>query len=434
MGIPGVEITGGSWTVGVDCGEQRHRLVMLDERGERRGDCWVRNRLDHIEDAVAKLILGLPEGMTLRVVTEARRSIGGVLAQVAAKLGLELWQVNTKALNHYRDVEGQPRKDDDPDAYLMARMCFMGANGCRLAMDPTPAERVLCRLSRLHETLTTQRIAIGHRYRSRLLELAPEVLDGDWEGPAYSGKGMRAVLDRWPCFVGLEKAQVRTVEALLRSKTRYGSRCSVMAKALREMAKRIALDDEERAVIGLELGGLLAQLRLLDAQLAEVFQQIEEKVRQHPIGLKLMAMPGEGPLSAAADVGEVLPLARNVSEGRAATYAGITPLSRLSCGKGRSKLARGVNKHAARANFLSAQASINTSALDRAYYEKQRELHQGHPKPHVTSIISLARQRFKVKYKLMTSEAKYDKETLIKRHLKREKQQKKAAAVSRSAA
>ena len=144
----------------------------------------------------------------------------------------------------------------------------------------------------------------------------------------------------------------------------------------------------------------------------------------HPVGQRLVTMPGVGAYTAAADVGEVLPLARNTTEPKAATYAGITPLSRNS-GKtrGRSRLARGVNKHALRANYLSAVSSLKCSALDKAHFDKQKKAHQGHPKPGVTATLSLARQRFKVKYKIMTTDAVYDKEILIASHLEREKKQ-----------
>ena len=84
-----------------------------------------------------------------------------------------------------------------------------------------------------------------------------------------------------------------------------------------------------------------------------------------------------------------------------------------------SKLARGVNKHAVRTNYLAAIAAVSASAIDAAYHRKQKERHQGHHKPHVKATLSLARQRFKVKYKLMTTDAVYDKEILIASHLAR---------------
>jgi transposase len=409
------------WTMGVDCGEQRHRFVLEDEFKVRQGSMWVDNRMDKIHDALMKVLIKLPEGYGMEIVTEGLRSIGGIVVQVATELGIRVWQVNPKALDHYRDLEGQPRKDDDRDADLLARMRINGVEGCRLAVDSRPEERMLCRLTRLHTQLVQQGSQAKSRLRSRLLELSPEVVSSSWEGPRYNSEGMRAVLERWPGFEGLEQARVSTIERELRSATRKGRGCERMARALREMTDRITLGSAERDVITMELGMAIQQLRLTKASLAKVDKRIAEAVESHAIGQKLLEMPGVGHFTAGVLIGEILPLARNESEGKVATYAGLTPLSRRSGKKGGpSKLARGVNKHAVRALYLAAVSAIKCSALDRAYYHKQFERHQGHPKPHVKSFLSLARQRFKVMYKLLTTDARYDKETLIESHLKRQ--------------
>ena len=408
------------WTVGVDCGEERHRFVLVDDRGERQSGCWVRNRRDKIEEAVAQMVLALPAGVRLRLVTEGVRSLGWVVAQVSGLMGLEVWQVNPKALNHYRDLEGQPRKDDDIDAYLAARMVVFGMESCRVAVDPRPEERALCRLTRLRRQLSDRRTVVKNRLRSLLVELAPEVVSKDWEGPARDGKGMRAVLKRWPAFEDLGKARASTIEKVLRSSTRYGDRCRAMSVPLKEMASRVAMAPMEHEIVKMDISMAIAELEVLDGSIAKLEREIKPRVMEHPVGKKLLDMPGEGPVTAGTDIGEVLPVARNVSEGKAATYAGLTPLSRRS-GKGGkpSKLARGVNKHALRTNYLSAIAAVSASAIDAAYHQKQKERHQGHPKPHVKATLSLARQRFKIKYKLMTTDAVYDKEILISSHLER---------------
>jgi transposase len=410
------------WTVGVDCGEERHRFVLLDEGGKRRGAFWVANRSDKIREGVTKAALMLPGGARLRMVTEGLRSLGWVLTQIAFELGMQVWQVNPKALKHYRDLEGQPRKDDDIDAFLAARMVVFGMEGCRVAADPRPEERALCRITRLRTEQKKRRTAVANRLRSRLVELAPEAVSSEWNGPAYNGKGMRAVLRRWPAFEGLERARVSTIEKLLRSSTRHGSKCREMAVAVRDMAARIVIDPVEREVVKLDLGMAVDELDVLDGTLTKLKKEITQRIKNHPVGQKLMAMPGEGIITAATDVGEVLPVARNVSEGKTATYVGITPLSRIS-GKGgkKSKLARGVNKHAARTNYLSAVAATSASAIDAAYHRKQLERHQGHARPYVKATLSLARQRFKVKYKLMTTDAVYDKEILIASHFDRQR-------------
>jgi len=411
----------GYWVLGVDCGEQKHRYVLEDEFKVRHGAMWVENRMDKVRAALMKMLILLPEGYRMEIVTEGLRSIGGMLVQAATELGIRVWQVNPKALDHYRDLEGQPRKDDDRDADLLARMRINRVEGCRLALDSRPEERVLCRLTRLHTQLVEQRKQATARVRSRLLELSPEVVASTWSGPKYNSEGMCAVLERWPGFEGLERAHVATIERELRSATKKGARCQEMAKALLEMARRITLGTAEREVISMELDMAMQQLRLTKASLAKVDREIKKAVNAHPIGQKLLAMPGVAHFTAGVLIGEILPLARNVSEGKAATYAGVTPLSRRSGKKhGPSRLARGVNKHAVRALYLSGVSAKCRSALDNAYYQKQLERHKGHPKPHVKAFLSLARQRFKVMYKLLTTDARYDKETLIASHLKRQ--------------
>ena len=419
----GKEIDDGTWwTVGVDCGEERHRFVLLDDRGNRESACWVINRRDKIEEAVAQMVLALPGGVRLRVVTEGVRSLGWVVAQVSGSLGMEVWQVNPKALNHYRDLEGQPRKDDDIDAYLAARMVVFGMEGCRVAVDPQPEERALCRLTRLRRQLNDRRKEVKNRLRSLLVELAPEVISKDWEGPTHDSKGMRAVLRRWPAFEGLEKARASTIEKMLASSTRLGARCGAMSAPLKEMATRVEMAPMELEIVKMDISMAIDELDVLDGSVAKLEKEIRRRVMEHPVGRKLMCMPGEGPVTVGTDIGEVLPVARNVSEGQAATYSGLTPLSRRS-GKGDrpSKLARGVNKHALRTNFLSAFAAVSASAIDAAYHQKQKDRHQGHPKSHVKATLALARQRFKIKYKLMTTEAVYDKEILISSHLERQR-------------
>ena len=421
------------WTIGVDEGEEEHSLVVLDDQGERISKPMrVPNRSDKIEEALAKIKLKVPTGYQLQIAAESLRSLGGVLARVAIALDFELWQVNPKALNHYRDLEGQPRKDDDTDGYLAGRMVHFGMKGCHLAVDVKPEERCLCRLTRLHTQLTNQKTAIMNMIRSRLLELSPEVLSTDWEGPEYDTKAMAAVLGRWPGFIGVEKTKLSAIErVLMRAGYRSATAARGKAKVLKEMARRIVMLQEERRVVAMELAAHLAQYRVLLTTLRDIDSEMAERVKGHEIGRRLEEMPGVGTFTAAVLIGEILPLARNLPEGETATYAGVTPLSRIS-GKpanGRpSKLARGINKHVIHALYLSATSARRVSAIDRQYYRKQYERHQGHPRPHTVATISLARQRFKVMYKLLTTDAVYDKEILIAKHFERRNKEQTQAA------
>lgn len=409
--------------VGVDSGEQEHSMVLLKEDGSGGKPRSVKNSADEIRKAFEGIKKQLRGGVHLEVVVDSRRSLNAVVVRVAVELGFQVFQVSSLAVERFREAEGQPRKDDDQDAFLLARMRYVNAESCRLLADPQPDEIRLLRLTRLHTRLTEQRTAATNRLRSCLVELSPEMLRKDWQGPDWGSCRMLAVLRRWPALVELDHARVSTIEGVLRKAGRRNA-VADQARALKEAASRVTLAAEEREIVAMEMRLLVDEIARLTESLREVDGRIHDLVHAHPIGSRLLAMPGVGQFVAAVLIGELLPLARHLSEPEAATYSGLTPLSRRS-GKGgkRSRLARGVNKHLIRALYLSAVSARKVSALDDAYYTKQLNSHAGHPVPHIVANIALARQRMKVMYKLLTTKAQYDKEVLIASHLERKRRE-----------
>lgn len=413
--------------VGLDCAEEEHAAVMLDTDGEIEFEMKVVNRRDAIEEALAKLVLSA-EGDDLIVAVESSRSHGRLVADVASSLGIQVWKVNPVALSRFREVEGQPRKDDEWDAFLLARMVFLRAKGSRELVESTDEERSLSRLGRSHDRLTQNKTQHTLQLRAVLLELVPELMHRAWLGPRVGSKAMEYLLKRWPAFMGMEKAQLRTIERILHQ-CRYGARAREVARLLRDMARQISIDAREREAIALEIGLLIQQIQLCDTGLAEVDAEIAERVRRHPIGKKLLEVPGIGELIAAVLISELLPVARTTTEAKSATFSGITPLNRKT-GKmpNHPRLARGVNKRILTALYRSSVVAIGCSAIDRAYYTKKVHDYSGHPKPHVAALIALARQRHKVIFKLLTTHARYDKEILIGSHLNRLEEGRGAAA------
>lgn len=414
--------------VGFDCAEDAHCAVLLDTDGEFEERVDVINERGQIQESLAGLMLAVGPEVKLVVVVESKRSHGRVVADVAAELGCEVWQVNTVALNHFRDLEGQPRKDDEWDAYLGARMMFLRMGGCRIATETTEEERVLSRLTRVYSRETNDRKRQIARLRAVLLELAPEMLHASWGGPQPGSKAVLYLLERWPGFEGLERAQLRSIEKILHQ-CRYGSKATHVAKLIRNMARGIDLGAQERSAFTLELSILVRQIQVCNESADHLYAEIARRVERHPVGQKLLEMHGIGPVIAGVLVSELLPVARTSTEPKCATYSGVTPLARKS-GKSLNKdrLAQGVNKRVLHALYTSSVVAIKNSAVDRAYYQKKFRDYAGHPKPHVAAFIALSRQRHKLIHKLMTTDARYDKETLIARHLERIEQTRAAAA------
>jgi transposase len=239
---------------------------------------------------------------------------------------------------------------------------------------------------------------------------------------------MLYLLERWPGFEGLERAQLRSIEKILR-RCRYGSRATRVAKQIREVARGISIAGDERQAFTLELDLLAWQIRFCDESKERVRTEIVDRIGRHPVGQKLLEMDGNGPVITGVLVSELLPVARTSTEPKCATYAGVTPLSRKS-GKSldKDRLTQGVNQRVLHALYSSSVVAIKHSAVDRAYYQKKLRGYAGHPKPHVAAFIALSRQRHKLIFKLMTTEAGYDKEILIAAHLARLEQQRMEAA------
>jgi transposase len=415
--------------VGFDCAEDEHSAVLLDASGEFDQRLGVVNERGQVQDAIAELLLKVGPDSQLVVVVESKRSHGRIVADVATELDCELWQVNTVALNHFRDLEGQPRKDDEWDAYLAARMVYLRMGGCREAIETSEEERSLSRLTRVHSRVTEDRKRYVARLRAVLLELAPVMLHAKWDGPRPDSKAMLYLLERWPGFDGLERAQLRSIEKILgQCRYKVEDRTS-MAKAIRKVAREISIAAEERLSLTMELDLLVRQIRLCDESIAKVFVEITGRVERHPLGQKLLEMDGIGPVIAGVLVSELFPVARVAPEPKSATYSGVTPLARKS-GKSldHDRLTQGVNKRVLHALYTSSVVAIKNSAVDRAYYQKKLRDYAGHPKPHVAAFIALSRQRHKVIYKLMTTDARYDKEILVASHLDRIERDRVAAA------
>ena len=149
---------------------------------------------------------------------------------------------------------------------------------------------------------------------------------------------------------------------------------------------------------------LARQLIHLHAQRADVAQQIEEIVVNHPLYLVLTSMPGIGLRTASVLIAELTGKAFT-SSAALASYAGLAPTTRQSGTSIKSeRVNHSGNKRLKRALFLSAFAAIRTDPVSRAYYDRKRN--QG--KRHNQAIIALAHRRLTVLYAMLRDASLYD--------------------------
>jgi transposase len=413
--------------IGLDCGQDTHHAQLLDQEGQFGTQVQMRNRRDSIQDGFGNLLVQTGGSAGVVVVVESRRSYGRLAADIASELGCEIRQVGTVALSRYREVEGQPRKNDPWDAFLAARMGFVKARGVRSVPEVTSEERALSRLTRAHRRLMEERKRRGAQLGALFLELSPEMLHSKWEGPKVTSKAMLYILRRWPGLVGLDRAHHRSIEVILRQ-CRYGERAGRMAKTIRAAAKRISMVGAERKAISIETRLLVREVLSIDDELKEVYREVVTLVDSHPVGIKLLEIPSIGYLTAGVLVSELLPIARQATEAQSATYSGVTPLGRQT-GKGaeRAHLVQGINKRVLTAFYETSVNAVKSDPISKRYFLKKLQDYAGHPKPAVAAYIALCRQRHKMIYKIMTTDARYDRDLLLARHFERLDAEKEAA-------
>lgn len=396
-----------------------HRFVVLDGDGETIRRDWVPNRASTIRSSLRSLAEEL--GELPLVIMESQGGIGAIVEGVLEELGGRLELMSSSALDSTRKVEGVTSKDDTIDATLIATNKLRGSKSIRPAVEMTVDEKVIKQLSRMRDDQVKRLANVRKKLRSALVELCPQMVDQKtWTGPKYMSAGFAAVMKRWPALKGLDRARFTTIVDTLRKASRQSQQwCEKKAEALQEAASEIIASGELRELAGMEIGLLLAEIDAKSATISELETRIEKAIQAHPVGPKLLRMPGVGIATAAILIGEVLPIARNATQDQAASYCGITPSSRRSGKSDRTRIRRGANGRISKTLFCSAVAATKDSAIDRAYYDKKRRDFKGHPAAHKKAAIALARMRFKTMYRIMVDGTEYDLNKLVGSTLER---------------
>ena len=161
--------------LGIDAGEGFHELVLLDETGKKARSRRVANRAESIEVALRDLVQSA--GGAVEVILESRRSVGFVVTEVALQMGLGVWTAGTQALEEFRDLEGQPRKSDPRDAYLLARVGYLGLGMARPVLEIKAEEQELGRLARWRQVEKMIRYMLdkGDVWFARMEDIAAHV-------------------------------------------------------------------------------------------------------------------------------------------------------------------------------------------------------------------------------------------------------------------
>lgn len=396
--------------VGVDWGSETHQVCALDGARQVLLEASFAHSGKALGDLVEQL-LGLAEGRSERVAVAIEVPRGPVVELLLEK-GFAVYAINPKQLDRFRDRHtAAGAKDDRRDAFVLADSLRTDRPAFRPARLGDPLLVQLRELSRAHDDLKAERVALGNRLREQLQRYFPQLLAID---SIYDARWLWELLLAAPTPLSAQKLSLSKLRSLL---SRYRVR-RVTAEEVRDTlgaeSLHVAPGVTEAAVRHVAL--LLPRLRLVDEQKTQVERELEKllDVLSTPIQGKaehrdariLRSLPGLGTLVCATVLAEAWePLeARDYNTFRA--LCGTAPVTKRS-GKQLSVLMRHACNHRLRtAMHYWAGNAVLRDPRAKAHYAALRAADHAHPR----ALRGVADRLVRVLFAMLQASALYDHE------------------------
>ena len=383
--------------VGLDWAVHTHAVCVIDAAGAVRD----RFEIAHDHDGLAELMRRLARfDASVRIAIERP---SGLIVDALVEAGHQLFPIHPNAVKasrpRYRSHGG---KCDTSDAYLLADLLRTDGHRWAALAPQSDSIRALRALVRSHDDLVATRVALGNQLYS--------TLEAFWPGAACifaditSPIGL-AFLQRYPSPT---KAARLTEAQLLRfcHAQHYSGRRSPaeLLARLRAAAHGSAgqLSNESMAQV---VRSMVAVLKPLVAQIADLTRRIERFVASLPDGQIIMSFPRAGHVCAAqilAELGDVRE--RFPTLDRLAAEAGAVPVTYQS-GKTRNVSFRwACNQRLRQAINCLADNSRHANAWAHSLYAAARARGCNHPH----AIRILARAWLGVIWRAWTDRKPYD--------------------------
>jgi transposase len=379
---------------GIDAGKEFHwaRVVGIE------GETLLSRKVENDEADLRKLIgevLPLAEEITW-----ATDQPGGTAALLLALL----WERNQKVIyipgltvDRARDTYRGESKTDAQDAYVIADQAPMRGDLSELQANEGELAELQLLISRRRD-LVTDRSRTITRLREALLALFPALertLD-------LNNSSALTLVAHYQTPTALRRAGYKRVATYLKNRGIKGA--DTLAK------KALAAAESQSAVLPAQdvASAIVAELAREALVLKQRIERVDEELKHRffirPEASILTSLPGMGPVLGAEFLVAAGDLSAFSSADQLAAYAGLVPAAHDS-GKraGNDHRMRGGNKVLKRVFYQSAFASLRTSPVSRAYYDRKRR--EG--KRHTQAVIALARRRVNVLWAMLRDGTTY---------------------------
>jgi transposase len=395
--------------VGIDWGTQTHAVCVLD--GARK--VIAERRVEHLGDAVIELAgwLAKLSGSDASRVAVAIEVPRGPLVEALVERGLDVYAINPKQLDRFRDrhtVAGA--KDDRKDAFVLADSLRTDMECFRRVATDEPLVIRIRELSRVQADLEADFRRQANRLREQVLRAWPQLLglcqgaDEPWFWAA-----VELMVQRKP-------TRPAAIRALLAQHRIRRIAAADLVAAMRATPLPSAAGTVDAVISHIQL--LLPQLRVLQQQIRRCDTQISELLDEFVQGHNsehrdvpvLRSLPGVGNKVAVTMLAEAAqPLAKRDYQ-MLRTLGGCAPVTRASgtrSGKRAPVLMRqACNARLREALFHWARTSVQHDVSTRDYYAALRQRGHGHAR----ALRSVADRNLRILVAMLNNQTEYDPE------------------------
>jgi transposase len=324
--------------VGIDWGSKSHAVCVLDEQGRKLFEQEIRHHGDDVQRFVSKL--RELAGGDMSNVSAAMEAPQGVMVEVLLDSGAHVYSLNPKQLDRFRDrhsVSGA--KDDDLDAYVLARSLQTDPALFRLVSLASPALMQLSALSRSYEATTAQVLSLSNQVCELLRRYYPQMLElGDWHEQPWLWLLFKAA----PTPQRAAKLSRLKINNILVAKRIRRVSAEHIQQKLRETALPVAAGVADAAA--LQVSKLLPMLEVAHEQRCECCQQMKALLKSfskendspentHHDAALLLSLPGIGVRNGAVMLTEARVALQTRDYQALRRLAGVAPVSQRTGGR-----------------------------------------------------------------------------------------------------
>lgn len=354
--------------VGIDWADDHHDVHVTDDTATVRGRFTILNSYEGIEELKRRLGESSDAPGDVLVAVESHQ---GLAIYALVEAGYQVYPVNPKAMNRYRDRYRMSSSKSDPkDAMVLANILRTDLHLYKPLPKETAADTRLRQLTRAHRSMVQQKVKLMNQLTAQLKSYYPAALR------LFSKLDQEITLSFLEVYPTPEEASAASPGEFRDFFEKQGYTCPSKVPGMYDCLQRPALKAprELEGVHKTVVLSLVSVLRSLLTEIKKLDKQIGDEFKQNP-GHEIFASLPAGEVTAArlnAELGS--DSGRYPSREYIQTAAGTAPVTRRS-GKSIVIFFRWqCNKHLRAAFQDLARGSVTRCAWARDYFVRQMKL------------------------------------------------------------